>query len=85
MTGGTDSQSSSLGNWGSVPWGSDGTIWWITGRAMDPRAMKHLLRLFAVWIQSSGAICQSLNVCRLPLDSGQCRGRMGEKNSGSDL
>ncbi|MBW8462350.1 hypothetical protein, partial [Acidovorax sp.] len=68
---GTDSQSSSLVNWGSVPWSADDTIFWISGQALSPRSMKHLLRLFAVLVQPPVAIWQSLNVCRLPIHFGQ--------------
>lgn len=47
--------------------------------------MKHLLRLFAVWIQLPGAIWQSLNVCRLPFVLGSAVVRLDEKNSGLDM
>jgi hypothetical protein len=54
-------------------------LFWITGQALRPRSMKHLLRLFAVWIQSPGAIWQSLSICRLPFNSGLSRGPKGRE------
>lgn len=51
----------------------------ITGQAMDPRAMKHLLRLFAVWIQSPGLLWQPFCVCRWPFHTGQFSGPNGRE------